>query len=130
MMMFAFWPCKRELDRSCLAARLGEPQRAGAASVFGRKGISCRSVIPLDVSLNSAAQIVLRKAMRGVNGSYTSGSDALKTWHGSSRKIVLSRRLLYAASILVWFYVLSNVGLGIAYPFQSMGCVMVGAVGC
>jgi len=89
--------------------------------------ISFVPTILLSVLLNSAAQLLLRHGMPKVQLNTDSGliqlmsscaKAALSPW-------VFSGLLCFAASLVIWMYVLSKVPVSFAYPFNSVGYVMV-----
>jgi hypothetical protein len=78
------------------------------------------------VSLNAFAQIFLRKA------ASTLGSEALQLDHllATATALVINPFLLlgmlcYAVSIAIWIAVLSRVEVSVAYPFLSIGYIIV-----
>jgi len=82
------------------------------------------------VSLNACAQIFLRKAASPL------GSEALHPGHlfATALALVINPFLLlgmlcYAVSIAIWIAVLARVEVSVAYPFLSIGYVIVIAVG-
>lgn len=84
-------------------------------------------LILLSVALNASAQLLLRKGMQNV--SLLSNQGALELAHGAIRIVfnpwVFSGLSCYAISIVVWMYVLSKVQVSFAYPFLSVGYVIV-----
>jgi drug/metabolite transporter (DMT)-like permease len=86
--------------------------------------------ILVSVSLNASAHILLRKAMLVVNAN----GGLEQQWLSLAAQVALNPFLvagmtLYAASIVIWLYVLSKIEVSMAYPYQSIGYVIAGAVG-
>jgi multidrug transporter EmrE-like cation transporter len=80
------------------------------------------------VSLNALAQIVLRKAMLGLNAvPLASGplAFALKYLQNSYLWAGFS---CYAVSIVLWLAVLSTNQVSVAYPLVAVGYVIVAAL--
>ncbi len=84
-------------------------------------------LILLSVLLNASAQLFLRKGMPQV--SLVTNQGALELVHGAFRVVfnpwVFSGLSCYAISIVLWMYVLSKVQVSFAYPFLSVGYVIV-----
>lgn len=84
-------------------------------------------LILLSVALNASAQLLLRKGMQNV--SLVSNQGVLELAHGAIRIVfnpwVFSGLSCYAISIVLWMYVLSKVQVSFAYPFLSVGYVIV-----
>ncbi|MBH1393255.1 SMR family transporter [Stenotrophomonas maltophilia] len=83
--------------------------------------------ILLSVALNAAAQLLLRQGMPQVALTTNEGGLAL---FSSALKIVInpwvfSGLVCFAGSLVVWMYVLSKVQVSFAYPFNSVGYVIV-----
>lgn len=83
-------------------------------------------LIVFSVSLNALAQIFLRKAAMGLG----SGALALDRLVGTATALAINPFLLlgmscYAISIAVWIAVLARVEVSVAYPFLSIGYVIV-----
>lgn len=84
-------------------------------------------IILFSVALNASAQLFLRKGMPQV---------ALTTDQGGGELLLSASRIIfnpwvfgglscYAISIVLWMYVLSKVQVSFAYPFLSVGYVIV-----
>ena len=84
-------------------------------------------LILISVALNAGAQLFLRKGMPSV---------ALVTSHGLGELFCSAVRVVfnpwvfaglscYAISVVLWMYVLSRVQVSFAYPFLSIGYVIV-----
>jgi len=69
----------------------------------------------LSISLNAAAQILMKKLSDGDFRLYSLIQQP-KTY------AVLA---IYGSSIVTWLYALRNLNLSIAYPLQSLGYVIV-----
>ncbi|MET1027257.1 MAG: EamA family transporter [Dongiaceae bacterium] len=87
-------------------------------------------LILASVSLNACAQIFLRKAASAL------GSEALHPTHLLATATALAFNpflllgmLCYAVSIAIWIAVLARVEVSIAYPFLSVGYIIVIAAG-
>lgn len=83
--------------------------------------------ILLSVALNATAQILLRQGMPKL--ALTTG-DGLLPLAASAIRIafnpwVFSGLSCFAASVVLWMYVLSRVQVSFAYPFNSIGYVLV-----
>lgn len=84
-------------------------------------------LILFSVALNASAQLFLRKGMPNV--SLVTNQGVLELAQGSIRVVlnpwVFSGLSCYAISIVLWMYVLSKVQVSFAYPFLSVGYVIV-----
>ncbi|MCU1000475.1 EamA family transporter [Stenotrophomonas maltophilia] len=84
-------------------------------------------IILLSVALNAAAQLLLRQGMPGM---VLVTGQGLMPLAASGIRIafnpwVFSGLSCFAASLLLWMYVLSKVQVSFAYPFNSIGYVIV-----
>lgn len=84
-------------------------------------------VILFSVALNASAQLFLRKGMPQV--ALVSG-QGLGEFLASAMRVafnpwVFSGLTCYAISVILWMYVLSKVQVSFAYPFLSVGYVIV-----
>ena len=84
-------------------------------------------LILFSVALNASAQLFLRKGMPNV--SLVTNQGVLELAQGAIRVVlnpwVFSGLSCYAISIVLWMYVLSQVQVSFAYPFLSVGYVIV-----
>lgn len=84
-------------------------------------------LILFSVALNASAQLFLRKGMPNV--SLVTNQGVLELAQGAIRVVlnpwVFSGLSCYAISIVLWMYVLSKVQVSFAYPFLSVGYVIV-----
>lgn len=85
-------------------------------------------VILLSVVLNAAAQLLIRVSVR--DGIELSASDAVR----DLLALALQPTLVVATSCFVlslvsWIYVLSRAETSFAYPFLSLGFVLVAVIG-
>lgn len=84
-------------------------------------------LILFSVALNASAQLFLRKGMPQV--SLVTDQGAIELLQGVFRVVfnpwVFSGLSCYAISIVLWMYVLSKVQVSFAYPFLSVGYVIV-----
>ncbi|WP_414614041.1 SMR family transporter [Stenotrophomonas muris] len=84
-------------------------------------------LILFSVALNASAQLFLRKGMPNV--SLVTNQGVLELAQGAIRVVlnpwVCSGLSCYAISIVLWMYVLSKVQVSFAYPFLSVGYVIV-----
>ena len=84
-------------------------------------------LILFSVALNASAQLFLRKGMPNVTLATNQG--VIELARGAFRIVldpwVFSGLSCYAISILLWMYVLSKVQVSFAYPFLSVGYVIV-----
>lgn len=84
-------------------------------------------LILFSVSLNAAAQLFLRKGMAAQILAFGGGLSPVI--RGVARILqdpwVFSGLSCYAISIVSWMYVLSKVQVSYAYPFLSVGYVIV-----
>ena len=83
--------------------------------------------ILMSVALNAAAQLLLRQGMPQV--ALTTG-EGVWVLLSSALKIVInpwvfSGLVCFTGSLVVWMYVLSKVQVSFAYPFNSVGYVIV-----
>jgi multidrug transporter EmrE-like cation transporter len=79
------------------------------------------------VGLNALAQIFLRKAMLSVNSETLALGQfffavATEPW-------LIGGLVCYAASLVLWLFVLSHVEVSVAYPFLSIGYVIAAVIG-
>jgi len=82
--------------------------------------------ILFSVSLNAAAQLFLRKGLANLSLSMPQGlRGAVDVALSVLNMGVVLGMFCYAVSILSWMYVLSKVQVSIAYPFLSVGYVIV-----
>lgn len=78
------------------------------------------------VALNASAQLFLRKGLANLSISMPAGiREAVETLIAVLNWGVVLGLLCYAFSVLTWMYVLSKVQVSIAYPFLSIGYVIV-----
>ena len=84
-------------------------------------------LILFSVALNASAQLFLRKGMPNV--SLVTNQGVLELAQGAIRVVlnpwVFSGLSCYAISIVLWMYALSKVQVSFAYPFLSVGYVIV-----
>ena len=83
-------------------------------------------LILLSVSLNAAAQLLLRAAMRG---GLPSGAPLAMLVDVASRPGIVAGIACYGISLVVWILVLSRVEASFAYPFLGVGFVIVAVAG-
>jgi multidrug transporter EmrE-like cation transporter len=82
--------------------------------------------ILFSVSLNAAAQLFLRKGLANLSLSMPrSFRDAIDVALNVLNMSVVLGMLCFAMSILSWMYVLSKVQVSVAYPFNSIGYIVV-----
>jgi len=85
--------------------------------------------ILLSVVLNSAAQLLMKKGMLEFGGVDTLG-DIFPSLPQLITNIYLwGSAACYIASIFLWMVVLSKVEVSYAYPFLSLGYVIVALMG-
>lgn len=86
------------------------------------------SVILLSVALNATAQLLIRVSVRG--GIELSPSDA---WRDlvtlALQPTLVVATTCFIVSLVTWVYVLSRAETSFAYPFLSLGFVMVAIIG-
>lgn len=87
------------------------------------------AAILISVSLNAISHVLLRKAMLVVsaNGGLEQPLFQLAYQVALNPFLVLGMSL-YAASIVIWLYVLSKIEVSIAYPFQSIGYIIAAVI--
>ena len=84
-------------------------------------------LILLSVSLNAAAQLFLRAAMRS---GLPVGLAPVETLLAIGlRPGILGGLACYGFSLLLWIYVLSKADASFAYPFLGLGFVIVAVAG-
>jgi multidrug transporter EmrE-like cation transporter len=83
-------------------------------------------VIIVSVLLNSAAQLAIKKGMSSVGrvsltlrGVVDAAQVMATTWW------LWAGMLCFVLSVLLWMFVLSRVDVSFAYPFNSIGYVLV-----
>jgi multidrug transporter EmrE-like cation transporter len=82
------------------------------------------------VSLNAFAQILLRKAALQLDSEAARPDHLIRTAAALvTDPFLLLGMLCYAVSIAIWIAVLSRVEVSVAYPFLSIGYVIVIVVG-
>jgi multidrug transporter EmrE-like cation transporter len=85
-------------------------------------------LILFSVTLNSLAQVFLRRGMAGMaapdlaNVLGVASSIALNPWFWGGMAC-------YGVSILSWLFVLSKLQVSVAYPFLSIGYVIAAVIG-
>ncbi len=78
------------------------------------------------VALNASAQLFLRRGLVNLSLTMPRGTKAaIGTLLTILNWGVVLGLLCYAISVLTWMYVLSKVQVSIAYPFLSIGYVIV-----
>ena len=82
----------------------------------------------MTVTLNAAAQLLLRGAMR--NGIPPLGSPIATAVSVAFRPGVIGGLICYGLSVLSWIYVLSKTEVSHAYPFLGVGFVVVTVAAC
>lgn len=84
-------------------------------------------LILFSVALNASAQLFLRKGMPNV--TLVTNQGVIELARDAFRIVldpwVFSGLSCYAISIVLWMYVLSKVQVSFAYPFLSVGYVIV-----
>ena len=84
--------------------------------------------ILLSVLLNASAQILMRKGMLKLGG--VSMASFFKTFPALITNVFLWLSLVcYGLSYITWMMVLSKVEVSFAYPFLSLGFVLVTVLG-
>lgn len=91
------------------------------------------SYIPLilsGVSLNAVAQLLLKRGMNAV-GYFQFSSDSMLSVLPRIvfNPFIVLGMVCYVLSIGIWLAVLSRVEVGFAYPFLSVGYVLVACLG-
>jgi multidrug transporter EmrE-like cation transporter len=82
------------------------------------------------VSLNAAAQVLMRTGMLKVGEIGAGAAALLKALPGMAGNVFLWLSLLcYGVSIISWMVVLSRVEVSFAYPFLSVGYVISALIG-
>jgi len=85
-------------------------------------------VILLSVVLNAAAQLLIRVSVR--DGIAISSSDTVHDLLALVfRPTLLAATSCFVLSLVSWVYVLSRAETSFAYPFLSLGFVMVAVIG-
>jgi multidrug transporter EmrE-like cation transporter len=83
-------------------------------------------LILFSVSLNALAQIFLRKAAVGLGGEALALDRLVSTATALAiNPFLLLGMFCYAISIAIWIAVLARVEVSVAYPFLSIGYVIV-----
>ncbi len=96
-------------------------------SFLDGKRLGMLALILLSVSLNAAAQLLLRAAMRG--GLPSGGAPLAMLLDIALRPGVIAGIACYGISLVVWILVLSRVEASFAYPFLGVGFVIVAVAG-
>ena len=82
------------------------------------------------VFLNAAAQVCLKKGMISIGRFSFSLSNIIPVAsHVAVNPFILLGILCYIISLIVWILVLSRVDVSFAYPFLSVGYVVITIVG-
>jgi multidrug transporter EmrE-like cation transporter len=101
--------------------------RPADASDMSDKAITIL-VILLSVVLNAAAQLLIRVSVR--DGIELAPSDAIRDLLALAlQPTLVVATSCFMLSLVSWIYVLSRAETSFAYPFVSLGFVMVAAVG-
>jgi multidrug transporter EmrE-like cation transporter len=92
--------------------------------------LSLFALIISSVSLNAISHVLLRKAMLAVNANGGPQQSYIELpLHVAFNPFLLLGMSLYAASIVIWLFVLSKIEVSVAYPFQSIGYVIAAVIG-
>src|SRR5882672_10302992 len=95
---------------------------------------SLGGMLPLilaSVSCNALAQILLKKAMTVVGPiSFTMPSLSSKFMEIVSNVYIIAGLGSYVVSVGLWLLVLSRAEVSAAYPFLSVGYIIVAVAGC
>jgi len=84
------------------------------------------SAILFSVSLNAAGQLFLRKGLANLALNMPQNvRGAIDVALSMLNMAVILGLVCYAVSLLSWMYVLSKVQVSIAYPFNSVGYLIV-----
>ena len=88
------------------------------------------SLILAGVLLNAAAQALLKKGMLTVGFFEFSMSNFVPVaWKVGTNAFIIAGLSCYVISVGLWMMVLSRVDVSFAYPFLSIGYVVVTVVG-
>jgi multidrug transporter EmrE-like cation transporter len=83
-------------------------------------------IIQISVALNAAAQILLRW---GARRAFAAGEPMMAQVAALLSPGVIGGLACYAASVVIWIYVLSRAEASFAYPFLGLGFVLVSLAG-
>ena len=87
------------------------------------------TAILISVSLNAISHVLLRKAMLVVNANGGLEQPLFQlAYQVALNPFLVLGMSLYAASIVIWLYVLSKIEVSIAYPFQSIGYIIAAVI--
>lgn len=87
------------------------------------------AAILISVSLNAISHVLLRKAMLVVNANGGLEQPLFQlAYQVALNPFLVLGMSLYAASIVIWLYVLSKIEVSIAYPFQSIGYIIAAVI--
>jgi multidrug transporter EmrE-like cation transporter len=82
------------------------------------------------IVLNGSAQLLIRSGMKDVDVAELIGHRDLAGIISTAISIqIIGGIACYGLSVLTWMYVLSQMSVGIAYPFISLAFVFVVVVG-
>jgi multidrug transporter EmrE-like cation transporter len=83
------------------------------------------ALIVFIVSLNAVSQVLLRKAMIVVNAGRAPHSLLQLALQLITNSYLLGGVFLYGISLVAWLVVLSKAEVSLAYPFQSLGYILI-----
>ncbi len=83
-------------------------------------------IILFGVILNVVAQIILKLGMNKYSISSWNYIEIIKLFLSP---FVITGIAIYIISLIIWLYVLSKVDVSFAYPFLSLGFVLVALIG-
>lgn len=88
------------------------------------------SLILAGVLLNAAAQALLKKGMLTVGYfEFSLANFVPVAWRVGTNAFIIAGLSCYVISVGIWMMVLSRVDVSFAYPFLSVGYVVVAVVG-
>jgi len=77
----------------------------------------------VSISLSACAQLLMKMGMMNVPTSGSSGTELI--FKVSTNPLILGGFLTYGIGAVLWLKVLSQTELSMAYPFVSLGFVLV-----
>ena len=87
------------------------------------------AVVLASVTLNAAAQVILRKAMLSAAPLPPLDAPVTLALHLAGNLYLWLGMICFAGSILLWLGVLSRIPVSAAYPLASLGYIIAAASG-
>lgn len=87
------------------------------------------AIICLSILMSSTAHVFLKKGMIAHSLKSTNADGIIcLLWTVGTNPWILGGLFLHVSALVVWLWALSKVDISFAYPFLSLGYVLVGAM--